>query len=202
MQCSTHKLIAHKVYEIMFSEFGITFDYEELLNGSVAPDKKPYLIIIPHTLKQSFWLLKKQTHQLINSSLPVSYEHNKKNSFKMGIIIHLVSDYFCAAHNDVKYLNPITHYIYEKRLKHFFKKNINKLQIDFNKCRNEISGNINDYINKKHMEYLQSERNMRNDLIFSLESAVSFAVYIASTVLKEDGYKSGPHFGHPEFMTA
>ncbi len=198
MQCPTHKLIAHKVYEIMYSEFGISFDYESLLEGSVAPDKKPYMIIIPHTLKQSIWLLRKICRELF----PGKNGHIEGNSYKIGIIIHLVSDYFCTAHNDIKYLNPITHYIYEKRFKHFVKKNINKMQIDLKKCQTEISEGINEFINRKHAEYLRSERNMRNDLIFSIETAVSSAIYVTSTVLKEEGYRPGSNVECPGFMTA
>lgn len=197
MQCPTHKLIAHKVYEIMYSYFGISFDYESLLEGSIAPDTKLYMLLIPHTLKQSIWLLRKITRK----SFSVKNESSEKSSYKMGIAIHFVSDYFCTAHNDIKYLNPITHYIYEKRLKHFIKKNINKMQIDLKKCQTEMPEDINEFINRKHKEYLLSERSMRNDLIFSLEAAVIFAIYVTSTILKEEGYRTDSSVKCQGFLT-
>ncbi len=185
MLCSTHRLIANKVYEIMTSELGMPIDYESLLNGSVAPDKKPYMIIIPHTKNQSLGFLNRYFNWMADKSLPKKFENLKEVSYKLGIIIHFVSDYFCTAHNDVKFINPVTHYIYEKRLKHFFNKKISRVQFDVKKCLYDIPGNLNDFINKKHKEYLSGKRNMENDFYFSLEAVITVITYIVNNLLKE-----------------
>lgn len=202
MLCETHRLIAHKVYEIIINEFDLHLDHESLMNGSVAPDRKPSMLIVPHTKSQSQGLLNKNFNWLMCTSLTESNKHNKEVSYKLGIVIHLISDYFCRSHNEVKYLNPVTHYIYEKRLKNVYKKRINRIQPDIGNKLLKITGDLNSFINIQHAEYLQRKKNMGNDILSSLETVVTVIIYIISNLIKEPLKVFSKHPNTKAVMTA
>ncbi|KNY27057.1 zinc dependent phospholipase C family protein [Pseudobacteroides cellulosolvens] len=179
MLCETHELIAKQLYKLTNTIINAPIDYKSLIFGSVAPDKNPSMVIVPHTKFHSGYLLNKNLEYFTDKKF--TYNNNSINmlSYKLGIVIHLISDYFCSAHNHIKYLNPITHFLYENRLKYFFRNNIGNIEIDIKGSLVEINNNLYYYINKKHLEYLNTESSMLNDFNFTISTVSSVFVYIA-----------------------
>ncbi|KNY27665.1 hypothetical protein Bccel_2936 [Pseudobacteroides cellulosolvens ATCC 35603 = DSM 2933] len=89
-----------------------------------------------------------------------------------------MSDYFCSAHNHIKYINPVPHLLYESRLRLYFRKNIDMMKINIEDSLLEINNNLQDYIDNKHMEYIIAERNMLNDFNYTTNTVSSVFIYI------------------------
>jgi hypothetical protein len=183
MLCDTHELIAERLFKLTNSILNVPLDYENLLIGSVAPDKKPSMVIIPHTKTHSSYLLNKNLALLTSKNLSCSNETKRLLSYNLGIVVHLISDYFCSAHNHIKYLNPIPHFIYENRLRYFFRKNIDAMKINIKDSLLEINNNLYGYIDKKHMEYLNTEHSMLSDFNFTLTTVSSVFIYIVYNLI-------------------
>ncbi len=168
MLCETHKLIASNMYDVLGTEFKKLVNYKSLLEGSIAPDILPSMLIIPHTKKNSSGFLKKQIEWLTNKNLFENFNLDEF-SYRLGIVIHFLSDYFCTAHNHYKYINPILHHLYERKLKIYFKKNIYKLPISIeDQICSSIEGIIC-YLDEKHKQYRTFKPNYENDFKYSLE---------------------------------
>jgi hypothetical protein len=184
MLCITHKKIAGFAYEALESGLSVKVDYESLMNGSVAPDINPSMVVIPHLKKRSIGFLQRQIEWLTCKALPEDLKEMKEFSYRLGIVIHFISDYFCAAHNNIKFINPIIHYFYERRLKAYFDKhginlNFTKLNFDI-----ELSMSIRDFIEQKHTEYLTQRKSMENDFGFTLDAVINITLEIVAKSLK------------------
>lgn len=190
MLCETHKLIAKKIYDILRSELGISLDCESLLRGSVAPDSNPLMVLIPHVKNKSIDFVNKQMLWLKSRSFPADTAQNRDYSYKLGIIIHFISDYFCRAHNHIKYLNPIMHFIYENRLRFYFRKNINITNLSSARYQTAEADALQDLINENHRIYTAQDISMENDLYYAVETALSISFSILSCSIE----KSIPEF--------
>lgn len=169
MLCETHKLIASKLYETVKSEYGKYIDYQSLLEGSIAPDNVPSMIIIPHTKKNSSGFLNKQIQYLINCSSIQDF-NPKDFSYRLGIVIHFVSDYFCTAHNHYLYINPVVHHIYERKLKNYFKRNISGLILNSATKNSDSLEKIRSFLDEKHIQFKSLKQHLENDFIFTMEA--------------------------------
>jgi hypothetical protein len=117
MFSATHKMIADIVYAHIERELGVKLDHKAFRNGSVAPDIRFSMRVIKHTRKGSFELVKRIGNDLILLETPVTKAEMKMFSYKLGIIMHFLCDYFCTPHNDIRYKNLIKHLRYENKLK-------------------------------------------------------------------------------------
>ncbi|KNY27666.1 hypothetical protein [Pseudobacteroides cellulosolvens] len=66
MLCNTHELIAERLYKLTNKIIDVPLDYKSFILGSVAPDKKPSMVVIPHTKTHSVNLLNKNLAILLN----------------------------------------------------------------------------------------------------------------------------------------
>ena len=119
MFSATHKMIADIVYAHIEKELGVKLDHKAFRRGSIAPDIRLSMRMIKHTRKGSYELVKKIGNDLILLDTPVSKAEMKMFSYKLGIIIHFLCDYFCTPHNDEKYKNLVKHLRYENKLRKF-----------------------------------------------------------------------------------
>lgn len=119
MFSATHKMIAEIVCDHIHDELGVTLDFKAFRYGSIAPDLKLSMRTIKHTRKGSFGLVKELGNGLIEMKSPIKKMSMRDFSYKLGVIIHFVCDYFCTPHNDRKYKNIIRHLRYEKRLERY-----------------------------------------------------------------------------------
>lgn len=185
MLCSTHRLIAQKVYEVLNNKYGNFIDLKSLLYGSVAPDSIPSMVIIPHTRSNSSKYLFSRIESLLLLDDEKKEIDMKDFSYKLGIVIHFISDYFCNAHNDFKYINPLTHFLYENRLKKFFLKKVHLFNFSSECKRFGTLTGIRKYILEKHNEYMLCPRNMDNDFSYSIETSLTVSINVFSQVVQK-----------------
>ena len=147
MLCSSHLEISNVVLDEVGKE-GIILDKGMYLLGSAIPDFNPYYKCIRHYNKYSCNYLKK-----VISSL--NFENRKETSFRLGVIGHYLTDYFCYPHYNNLTLNKNwgEHTRYENGLNKFIKRyrfdclGIKKYRFDnFNKL---LDASYNLYSNKE-----------------------------------------------------
>lgn len=183
MFAATHKLIAIKITEIIKSELDIELDIKGLKSGSVAPDLHPSMMFMKHTKIDADRLVNENINRMIKGGFSKNKKDIKEFSFRMGIVLHFICDYFCMAHNDAKFNNMILHLKYESRLKKFFEKHIDehipsKFTTDF--ITSDFFDSIRSFIDEKYLEYNTIKRSMINDVKYSLEVSIMAALAIVS----------------------
>lgn len=117
MTPSTHIKIAKIALEQIKGR-SIYLNEKAFILGNVVPDFSPYHKIIRHYQENSFEYLVRAVSDVIETK-----ELGEK-SFKLGIICHYISDYFCYPHfNNMKFSSKdiMEHIMYEKDLEIFSK---------------------------------------------------------------------------------
>jgi hypothetical protein len=167
----------------------IAIDQKWLLNGSIVPDIHPFMMFIPHTKDKSLRIVQKNMDWLIERGIPNNKKDIEKFSYKLGIIIHFVSDYFCKAHNERKYDNLLIHYLYERKLKEYCTKHIkgSKPLKQVSKIKDwQLQGSIMEFIDEKHAEYNSLERGISDDMAYSLGVSTEVALCIVSYSIRNE----------------
>lgn len=180
MFSATHKQIAAKVFEELKSELDVVLDYDSLLFGSIAPDIYPSMLLMSHWKEGSIDLVHKHIDWLTANMLPDSSKSMEKFSFRLGIVIHFISDYFCKAHNEKRYNNLLIHFVYENKLRIYFEKRLKEsTNSDIIKVTNwKMITDIKDYIEIKIKEYNSLKRSLINDFTYSLNVSTAVALSI------------------------
>lgn len=104
--------------------------------------------------------------------------------FNLGIVCHYLSDYFCRAHNDFRYVKLYPHLRYEYCLgPEFNRHNLTRL------CSSGLATfkpgwinnfeSIEDFIARQHKAYLSESERMSKDIIYALQTTT---VVIASII--------------------
>ncbi|HYF75152.1 MAG TPA: zinc dependent phospholipase C family protein [Candidatus Nitrosocosmicus sp.] len=191
MLSDTHRLIAHNVFKVLQSELNIDVDYDSLRHGSVAPDIYPTMMFMSHSMKGSIGLVHEYIDSLYNNAVPDDRKGVEKFSYRLGVLVHFTSDYFCKAHNEKRYNNLVLHYLYERKLKRHFDKHIRNYKPFVGLIKPGdwgVAGSIKDFIREKHNEYCGLERSMSNDVMYSIGvSAIAVLNIVAHCVKNTNG---------------
>jgi hypothetical protein len=179
MFAATHKLIASKVYEEVEFQYGFMLDSRSFLFGSIAPDLYPSMLLMDHDTTGSIGLVHEYIDILSNGNLPETQKEVREFSFRLGVVIHFVSDYFCRAHNDKRYKNMLLHFIYEGKLNSLFKRSINTEKY-YGVEYPETYGDAKHYIEEAHQQYILREENMVDDLVYSVGVSTAVAEMVAA----------------------
>jgi len=172
MYSATHKMIAAIVHGHIQDELGVSLDLKAFKSGSIAPDIRLSMRTIKHNRKGSYDLVRSIGNGLIDNDYSTEEISMKEFSYKLGIIIHFVCDYFCTPHNNEKYKNIVKHLTYEKRLESFaFKKadwNIPSLNEAIVNNLWKVSS-FEEVIMDKSKEYYEtSKTSFSNDMEFAI----------------------------------
>ncbi|MCX7921421.1 MAG: zinc dependent phospholipase C family protein [Clostridia bacterium] len=179
MLSATHKLIAKRVYEALKNELNVCVDLKSLCYGSIAPDIYPSMMILPHSKEGSLEFLHKNIEWLMEQPIPENKRDMKNFSFRLGIIVHFISDYFCSAHNEAKYNNLINHFIYERALKKVFARRMEKHSVKPPYAWWSM-GDIKGFIESNHREYTSAKKSMYGDMVHSLNNSIIVSLKIVS----------------------
>lgn len=186
---NTHKLIAEKVYLALEEELGVHLHYASLKYGSVAPDYKPSLMIKSHRKKNSYKLVTEIVSSLDTIQASNSLYYTKEFSYKIGLIIHFVTDYFCRAHNENKYYNFILHFLYESNLNNFcmrrFTSNGEVIKWDMVRKWNLYS-NFEELLEAMLKEYHSKKPSFTLDMEYSVAVSTMVAMSLVQACNKKE----------------
>lgn len=178
-------LIAKHINKVIQKNFNITINFNGLRYGSIKPDIDPRMISIPHYKNDSFDIIIEMIASLQKYNLPVYDKKLKIFSVKLGVINHYLTDFFCFPHNDAKACRFVPHLLYENRLaQEFYKFDLNEI------CNDTISSikkfpnmNIKQYIELRHIEYMNSKPSINKDVFYSVEICIAVSYMIVYNCL-------------------
>ncbi|NMC27992.1 MAG: zinc dependent phospholipase C family protein [Syntrophomonadaceae bacterium] len=181
MWTQTHLLIGSTIGQLITDQSMNHLDFKAFRYGCIIPDFHPNYMTISHCKHESFNLVAALIGQAVRCS--PDYHPTSRDSVRLGIITHFISDYFCQAHNYCEFASLVSHLKYEGRLHEEFKKaGLTKL------CGNMLGGSqiaelhsledLPKFILKRHCEYLQERRNLQTDLVYCLNVATVVAMVV------------------------
>ena len=107
-------------------------------------------------------------------------DSDKMFSYKLGLLLHFVSDYFTAAHNDETLMhNMKQHMVYETQLHFLLMKDSTERLIA--PCR---SGDSPEMLANSHARYLEADYDCRRDLDFILTTCTRLAAGLVAERLE------------------
>lgn len=163
MNALTHMLLAKLLYQKVKEDFGFSLCKTKFIWGSIKPDliKSP----ISHFKDEKIDYFFDQWEKVCNINPDREIEGFSE---ELGVVIHHLSDYFCAAHND-KYLKREIwpHLKYENRLHKVAK----RLDQKFFQLSHADFSQVSFYeiLEYKHKLYLQIPLATLNDLKSAFE---------------------------------
>jgi len=111
--------------------------------------------------------------------------------FKMGMLTHYISDYFCQAHNnDARYQKLLPHLLYESRLdmeSYTLKlEQISRKGLEsYNDYLYPHNLFLKDYIYDRHFAYLAEKPSISKDLQFAAQTSTNIIAAILNYYLLE-----------------
>lgn len=187
---STHILIAKTAYQAVEELTGIKLNYSKFLKGSIYPDINLATLFLHHRISDTESIVEKNVNRLKDINI---FEDSKKLdafSFRMGIIIHFISDYFCKVHNEIWHKNPIGHYIYEKELdKYYSKRKRFIINTDYSTCDENlcIENRLMEYVKSQNDNFRKKRKSMKEDVAYSLKVSIACMLSITCFVKKACG---------------
>lgn len=176
MHNSQHELLALEMLKDIFKN-GIKINTKQFVLGNMLPDKgsfKPYIL---HTKRLSLHVVAKMIQELAHNVLYTEISPYEI-SLNFGIICHFISDYFCLAHNKIKYYNPINHKKYERELKqHHVTGRYMRDRMSFSDLEHGLHSlsHIKDWINNIHHQYFSDEHSPTRDLNYAIAACSALA---------------------------
>lgn len=193
----THKLIAGKVHERIFSEYGIKLDEKKLKWGSIAPDYLPYYKFKRHYLDESLFYVAGEIVNLIYISRYVNLYNmtpffKKFFSKKLGIIMHYLCDFTTRPHavrmTCTNYEDLKEHLKYEKNLDEF------SISHDFKYLPIEeyrlvidedftLKKRVCNFILNVTKMYLEDVVSYKSDLNYAISMSYAITDFVLETIL-------------------
>ncbi len=183
MYYTTHMLFADILYRKLKDSKGIKINRYSFKYGSVKPDLSTLKLTMPHSFEESLPYVLDEMELIIDWVNEPSQLKTREFARRLGIILHYIADYFCLPHNSaVSNKSLVPHIVYEKRMDRFCKLNkfhYVKRKRYFDDFSHSGCKSIEEYINYKHGQYLNSSQNMLTDIEYALQTSLS----VANTVI-------------------
>lgn len=183
MQITSHIHIANFIYNRIDKKERKNISRFMFILGSIAPDLK----IAKHP-KFKFYNNSIELIQIKMEDLDIVGK--RKFSYRLGVMAHYITDYFCLAHNLQNSLKTRTHLLYEFRLARALKKHIVKSDFgmnfkDYSLALLEEHGDILSTIANKHKSYIQGKSDdFMDQMHLDIHSALSVCMALTLFVLK------------------
>ncbi|NLM03827.1 MAG: zinc dependent phospholipase C family protein [Clostridiales bacterium] len=178
----SHIIIAKQIYKHIDKKLNVQLDKKSLIYGSIKPDIPFNSSGVPHFKPDSFDYISNKIYELSLQPLSNNTEFIKYISRNIGIVTHYIADYFCVPHNDRKYYKKhiINHFNYEAYLHKEYMVHMKNVNIS-NKLFNLDSHNlhsIKSLIDDLHNIYTSKGESFKNDIVSSIEAAVTTGLLI------------------------
>ena len=148
--------------------------------GNILPDCVPSFLTQRHCIEDTFHILKKELHLLIEE-----YNFNKGVTAyfcrHLGVILHYISDYFTFPHNSFYSGNFKDHCFYEKEMKFYLRAYVKTKEAQLER-RKEFSFHTADelctYIRERHKSYAQMNQTVALDCEYIVDLCHHVVDYI------------------------
>lgn len=186
MNFKSHIIMGNILCETLQTRLNIPLNRSEFIYGNVRPDIYPGFIA-RHTKDKFFAYVKSEIAELAQVNLAKSVNDDKSYSFRLGILCHYLTDFFCYPHNGCFHKSVLAHYIYEKRLCRFLKGRTDTLlgaESAFNKPLTNEAARMIANIEERHEEYLQIDHDFTSDVLFALDICTTVTLSLLTLMEK------------------
>ncbi|MFZ5944907.1 MAG: zinc dependent phospholipase C family protein [Bacillota bacterium] len=169
MLIQSHIFIARKI-----TSYSGNFNYNLFYLGNIAPDFIDFYQNAKHEFKYASRHILNEIHLLENTT------DINVISFKMGVITHYLTDFFCKAHNCDKLLNNLwDHFQYESLLHRVLISMKNEIKV------NKKVYDVEEFLRERYENYLTQEPSVVLDIVYSMEVCQCIVNYILQNYSKE-----------------
>ncbi len=141
-----------------------------ILLGSIFPDLMVHTLLKGHTYQVTSRKFFRMIHKL-----EAQGTMNPWHSFQLGMVLHYVEDYFTLPHNEQFQGGLLAHSLYEEQ-----QYAVISGQSYQENTEHVGTGNISDWIRRKHMEYVQEKHAGADcDSVYIMEVANQVMNYFA-----------------------
>jgi hypothetical protein len=159
---TTHKIIAEHIYDALTYE-NININKNRLIIGNMIPDSHLDFINEPHYYDLCFDNVKDILIELTNSKMSID-----TYSYKIGVICHYISDWFCYPHEQNWHFNQgdtKAHILYEKKEAKIAK---NKIILPKDIKIEKISDEYIRFFFDELLDEYKKAQSYERDLVFSV----------------------------------
>lgn len=156
--------------------------------GSIWPDCTPSFLTKRHCIDDTFDILTKKMENFINK-----YNAKKDMSiistWRMGIVLHYIADYFTYPHNSHYPGGFKDHCIYEEELKHRMYKYVADMKSSMHKYEVPVfasTDQILDYIKNRHDKYMTLEGKVDYDCGYSVKTCMAVMASMLYIAVKKE----------------
>lgn len=138
--------------------------------GSIWPDCIPSFITKRHCIEDTFDIFNKRMDKFVSKFNP-KIDMGMLSTWRMGIVLHYIADYFTFPHNSNYTGNLREHCIYEEELKHRMYRYIAELREGLHPGEMTVLPSIDaisDYIREKNKQYKETVSNVDQDCRYSV----------------------------------
>lgn len=173
MNTFNHIRVAKFVLGYVKKHYGISICRRAFIWGNIRPDFGIDVVAKPHYIGNYM--------NYIQSELIRLSEKNSSNffgfaaSYRLGVICHYCTDFFCFAHNIGFEGTSMQHVRYERKLNQYCK-NRSSGDIDFHEG---IPADIKEKILDMHEEFMHGGKSLEKDWLSSLEVCILSILYVA-----------------------
>lgn len=170
MRKKSHILLARYLADQMTVSESLQSHRKAFCLGNILPDIRPSFVTKRHEFFGTFDEIQEKLKKLVEEGM----DQYKERVFwrRLGEIFHYIADYFTFPHNKTFTGSLVEHNSYEKELKNRLKSCIRNgeaaryqtAEIGFGSF-----GQLTEYIQEKHAEYLKKERNISDDIKYILD---------------------------------
>lgn len=184
----THMLISSYLYHEISTEYNICFSKFYFSLGSLMPDFCIKYKLKKHYMDKSFEMVLDMINNLyIDISKGKVSIHSF--SYRLGLITHYLSDYFCFAHNNKHFTkNLLDHFIYEKNIHLYFTSIANFKEFDNVEISFDDKESIRNFILSIHNQYMNTNPSYEKDVYYTLNMVYSLSSCLIENAVFERKY--------------
>ncbi len=181
MKLSTHLFIGHKVKDYLDEAYQTDTGINALCFGNVFADLSALPVLHPHYKARSLDYVYDEISRLCEYIPGSGNSFGDLYYFRLGIITHYITDFFCRAHQGVNKGNPKEHIQYEFGLRNHLEKHYKRLKFaDVSGFRTaEDCAGIIKQLDTWLDEYQSAEPGFEHDIMMACKASCFVSASIA-----------------------
>lgn len=176
MDTTLHAKMAGLVVQNLRDNYTLEIEEKEFKYGFIKPDINLNLRFKAHTKDEMMNDVISNMENLITNSHHIN---NKDFYDQLGIIMHYLGDFFCAAHNTHFDGGIFKHIYYEKTQNILHRSSMERIIKDVQNIGIQVLNTfkeIKNFLLKLHNEYLKEKINKKTDLIYCIKSILAISL--------------------------
>jgi len=186
MNTQSHLAISLAVQRVLEKELSVKLDTTSFVFGNVRQDFSLRHFTVRHFKTDASEYIDSQIKSLMSCRISKNKKCTRRFSEKLGAITHYLADFFCFAHSNAYDGGLISHFLYERRLGHYFRKNFKNIE-GFSQVWYADTYNgyrlYHNSIGSLYDHYANEGPSLAADMIFALNACIAAVCSIIAVCL-------------------